>query len=345
MRAKQVSFESMRAKRKAISVDPEKLVTYRTFGESQILPLVIEPALRDLSAVQWIKENRDSVEALLDVHGAILFRGFKLSTPTQFEEFVKATGGNPMPYTERSSPRHEVGNGIYTSTDYPPTHSIFPHNEHSYRKTFPLRIFFFCEIAAAEGGETPIVDVRRVLARISPAVRQKFMEKGWLYSRTFGDRFGLTWQNAFQTDDPAVVESYCRRNKIEWEWRPGGFLSTRQVRPAFAKHPRTGETLWFNHATFFHVSTLPEDVRKVLVAKFDERDLPNNTYYGDGSPIEPEVLEELRSAYEQESKRFLWQAGDLLMVDNMLTAHARAPFSGPRRVLVAMTTPITREDI
>ena len=128
---------------------------------------MIEPALRELNVYRWLEDNQEAVASLLDVHGAILFRGFNLSTPAHFEEFVKATGGDPMPYTERSSPRHEVGNGIYTSTDYPPTHSIFPHNEHSYRKTFPLRIFFFCEVAAAQGGETPIVDGRKSFWRAS----------------------------------------------------------------------------------------------------------------------------------------------------------------------------------
>jgi hypothetical protein len=31
--------------------------------------------------------------------------------------------------------------------------------------------------------------------------------------------------------------------------------------------------------------------------------------------------------------------GDILMVDNMLVAHGREPFSGPRKILVAMAEP------
>ena len=46
------------------------------------------------------------------------------------------------PYMERSSPRHEVADHVYTSTDHPPRHPIALHNEQSYNITWPLRIFF-----------------------------------------------------------------------------------------------------------------------------------------------------------------------------------------------------------
>ncbi|WP_207945190.1 hypothetical protein, partial [Actinomadura rubrisoli] len=40
--------------------------------------------------------------------------------------------------------------------------------------------------------------------------------------------------------------------------------------------------VWFNHATFFHHTTLPTDVREGLLAVLDVEDLPTNTYFGDG---------------------------------------------------------------
>lgn len=345
MKANSVFPPSITARRKMVSVSSEDLVKFRALSPGERLPLVIEPAERNMSVTAWLTANREIVDARLDEHGAILFRGFNLSTPAHFEQFVKATGEAPMPYTERSSPRHEVGNEIYTSTDYPASQSIFPHHEHSYKRTFPLRLFFFCETPAQYGGETPLADGRRVLKHISPATRETFEQKGWLYVRNFGDRFGLNWQTAFQTSDRSQVEEYCQENKIECQWRSNGFLRTRQVRPALARHPRTGEMLWFNHAAFFHVSTLGDEIREVLLAKFGEEDLPNNAYYGDGSTIEPEVAQELRLAYQQELVTFSWQRGDVVLVDNMLTAHARAPFRGARRVLVAMTMPVTRDDL
>ncbi len=180
------------------------------------------------------------------------------------------------------------------------------------------------------------------MRRIDPAVRDRFVEKGWMYLRNFGSGFGLDWPTVFQTDDRGEVEEHCRRGGIECEWRPDGNLRTRAVRPAVAEHPVTGETVWFNHATFFHVSTLEPALRETLLEQFSQEDLPTNTFYGDGSPIEPEVLDSLRDAYRSETVRFPWQEGDLLLLDNMLVAHGREPFEGERLVLVGMAEPVSR---
>ncbi|HEX8119522.1 MAG TPA: TauD/TfdA family dioxygenase, partial [Pyrinomonadaceae bacterium] len=216
------------------------------------------------------------------------------------------------------------------------------HNENSYQQSWPMKLFFYCSVAAPQGGETPIADVRRVYERLSPALRQRFAEKGWMYVRNFGEHFGLPWQTVFQTSDRAQVEDYCRANGIAVEWRDGDRLKTRAVRPAVAAHPRTGETVWFNHATFFHVTTLAPTVREVFLSTFKEEDLPTNTYYGDGTPIEEAALEELRGAYGEETVTFPWREGDILLLDNMLAAHGRAPYSGPREILVGMTEPVSR---
>jgi hypothetical protein len=82
-----------------------------------------------------------------------------------------------------------------------------------------------------------------------------------------------------------------------------------------------------------------------MVAEFSDGDLPANTYYGDGSPIEPEVLDHLRAAYHAETVSFPWQQGDLLMLDNMLVAHGRAPYAGARQILVGMSEPTGEEHV
>jgi alpha-ketoglutarate-dependent taurine dioxygenase len=332
-------------RRKAVGLTTAELVRAETLRAGEPLPLVIEPRVEGLEAAAWAESNREFLEGRLPQHGAILFRGWRISTVAEFERLVGAAGGGALPYRERSSPRSRVGENVYTSTDYPADQSIFPHNEHSYARTFPLKLLFCCLTPAEVGGETPVADTRRIYRRISPDVRAKFAERRWMYVRNFGEGFGLPWQTVFQTADRAVVEDYCRRSDIACEWKSGDRLTTRQVRPAAARHPLTGEAVWFNHATFFHVSTLPAGVRDGLLAAFAEEDLPNNTYYGDGTPIEPDVLEHLRDAYRGELVSFAWQRGDVLLLDNMLTAHSRAPFEGPRRVLFAMAEPYTRDDV
>lgn len=327
------------ARRKAVRLASAELVRSSYRDAARKMPLVLEPCGENVNLVAWAEGHREFVEAELSKHGALLLRGFGIDSVSRFEQFVEATSGGALPYAERSSPRSQVGGNIYTSTDYPAAQSIFLHNEQSYNARFPLKIYFFCLTPSAEGGATPIADTRKILAAINPEVRQRFHELGYMYVRNFGDGFGLSWKDTFQTRSRAEVEQYCRKHDIAFEWKSGDRLRTRQVRPAIARHPRTGEYAWFNHATFFHVSTLEEEIRERVLAEFSEEDLPNNTYYGDGSRIEPEVMEHLRQIYLREKLSFPWQQFDVLMLDNVLTAHGREPFSGARRVVAGMADP------
>ena len=158
-----------------------------------------------------------------------------------------------------------------------------------------------------------------------------------MYLRSYGQGVGLPWQRVFSSYSRADVETYCRQAGIEHEWFDGDRLATRQVRHAIVRHPETGEAVWFNHAVFFHISTLEPELRRTLIQSFGERFLPGNTYYGDGSEIEEDTLDRIRDAYENETVIFTWQRQDVLMLDNMLAAHGRLPYTGPRRVLVAMS--------
>jgi hypothetical protein len=182
-----------------------------------------------------------------------------------------------------------------------------------------------------------------VYARLSPSLRERFVAKKWMYVRNFGDGFGLPWQTVFQTSDRRVVEEHCRGNGIEVTWKDGDRLRLRAVRQAVYKHPLTGEDVWFNHATFFHITTMEPSVRDMLRAEVAEDDLPTNSYYGDGSPIEPEVLSELRESYRRERVIFPWQRGDVLLLDNMLAAHGRMPYTGARKILVGMAQPVSHK--
>lgn len=315
-------------------------------GESHsenALPLLMRPATGEVDLITWATNNRELLEKYLLKHGGILFRDFLLrgtgaSTAVEgFKRFITGVSGELLEYSEPTSPRSQVSGNIYTSTDYPAHQSIFLHNETSYRQNWPLHIFFLCQLPAQQGGETPLADTRKIYERIDPAIRERFRQKQVLYVRNFGDGMGLPWQTVFQTTEKEVVEQYCRKSGIAWEWKSGNRLRTRTVRPAIVSHPTTGEMLWFNHMTFWHVTTLEPKLRNALLAVYEEADLPNNAYYGDGTPIEHSVLDELRQAYTEETRVFPWQQGDILMLDNMLTAHGRRPFAGPRQILTGMS--------
>ena len=332
-------------KRKAVRVTEASLVRSSFLDQERRFPLVIEPNLDNVSLLGYGDSHRQELAAKLAEHGAILFRGFRSEGLEDFESFIARVSGGALEYTERSSPRSQVQGNIYTSTDYPPDQEIFLHNEQSYNQVFPRKIFFYCMTPAASGGETPIADCRRVYRQISAPTRERFARAGYLYRRNFGDGFGLTWETAFQTADRGEVEEYCRAHRIRWEWKEGNRLRTEQVRRATARHPDSGDPIWFNHLTFFHVSTLPPSIRDAMLAEFADEDLPNNTYFGDGAPIEPEVLEELRTIYQSETFAFPWQQGDILMLDNMSVAHGRRPFAGPRKVVAGMADTWDWDDV
>jgi alpha-ketoglutarate-dependent taurine dioxygenase len=332
------------SRRKAVTVSSQDLVTIDLLDSSRNLPLVIRSRSDGLDLIGWTQANLSMIKSRLLRHGAILFRSFPVTRPEQFRQFVEIVSGEALPYRERTSPRTQVIENVYTSTDYPSNESIFPHNENSYAITFPRKLFFWCETPAREGGETPLGDTRKILARLHPSVMDKFREKGWMYVRNFSSHFGLTWQTAFQTSDRAQVEDYCRKGGIVCEWTAHG-LRTRQTRPAVTRHPESHELIWFNHAAFFNILSVESALRAWLLAEYGEEDLPNNTYYGDGSPIEDWAVHHLREAYMNEMVSFPWEQGDVVLIDNMLTAHARAPFAGPRRILVAMAEPYTRPDL
>lgn len=334
-----------RAKRKPIEVSKGNFVRAECFQPGLPLPLVVQPVLDGINPAAWATTNRSWIEQQLAVHGGVLFRNFNITSVDVFRRFIAAIAGTePLPYSERSSPRAAVGDNIYTSTDYPASQSIFLHNENSYQQSWPMYIFFYCVMPATEGGETPIADCRKVYKQISPEVRERFVERKWMYVRNFGDGFGLPWETVFQTTDRSVVEEHCRQRGIHVEWRSNNRLRISAVRIAVATHPRTGEPVWFNHATFFHVTTLEPAVREALLKDYDGAELPTNTFYGDGSPIEAEVLDELREAYRRETAVFPWQAQDVLLLDNMLVAHGRAPYAGQRKVLVGMAHPYSLFD-
>ena len=307
------------------------------------LPAIVRPAVvGGVELTSWAAAHRPFLDRLLLERGGVLFRGFDLRDEADLERFIVAVSGPPLPYHERSSPRTQVLRNIYTSTEHRHDQRIFLHNESSYQRTWPLKIFFFCQRPAARGGETTLADCRRVLARIPRPILERFEHAGWMYVRNFGDGLGLPWQTVFGTGDRGAVEAYCRDRGIAVEWKAGGRLRTRAIAPATVRHPTTGERIWFNHATFFQVATLAPEVGAILQQALGDDDLPTQAYYGDGSPIEPAVYQALRAAYEAEQVAVPWQRGDVLMLDNVLTAHGREPYTGERRVLVGMSEPMTR---
>ncbi|HEY9849782.1 MAG TPA: TauD/TfdA family dioxygenase [Leptolyngbyaceae cyanobacterium] len=332
-------------KRKSISISQTELIKTEFLTPEQPLPLVVKPAINGISLIDWVAGNRDWMETNLLQYGGLLFRGFNVGNSVDLEQFIQTISGELIEYSYRSTPRTQVSGKIYTSTEYPADRSIPLHNEMAYSLNWPLKIWFYCVQPSEKGGETPIADSRKAFKFLDNKIKEKFIEKQVMYVRNYGEGLDLQWENVFQTTDKLEVETYCKNVGIEFEWREKNRLRTRQVCQAIAIHPKTNETVWFNQAHLFHVSSLDAEVRESLLSILRTEDLPRNAFYGDGSEIEPSVIAEINAVYQQESVIFPWHKGDILMLDNMLVAHGRKPFSGSRKVLVGMAEPFFQPQI
>lgn len=313
--------------------------TYQTrpLLDGRMLPILFEPGAGPADLAGALPAMREEIDRHLRTCGGVIFRGFSLDGADAFRAFAGDFGHPLLTYEFGSTPRSQVTSGVYTSTEYPPHQHIPLHNEQAYTRDWPMKIWFYCMQAAPEGGETPIADSRAIFNDVPAEIRTRFVDKGLMYVRNFGNGLDVPWQQVFGTEDTGTVEAYCDAHGITCEWKEDGELRTRQVCQGATRHPVTGEWVWFNQAHLFHVSNLEPEVRESLLDIVeDEEDLPRNVLYGDGTPIDDATLDTVRGVLKTHTVIFPWQSGDVVMLDNMLTAHARTPFKGPRKVIVAM---------
>ncbi|MDB6143562.1 MAG: hypothetical protein JWP80_2606, partial [Pseudomonas sp.] len=324
----------------AASLDP---IESRPLRAGSKFPLLVQVRERELAPAVWAQANQHRVEAWLREHGGILFRGFDLPTPAAFETFCQALC--PQLYGDYGDlPKKEGGNNIYTSTPYPKDRMIMFHNESAHQHRWPRRQWFYCEIPASEGGATPIVDSREVYQALPAWLQAKLRSQQLMYVRNFTPDIDVSWQHFFRTEERAVAEQICRDGNIEFEWRGANGLHTRQICPAVILHPLTGDESFFNQVQLYHPAFLDADIREQFL-QGGEQALPRQVFYGDGSPLEPEAIEAINAAYEHCAVRFDWQQGDVVMLDNMLAAHARDPFDGERKIVVAMGEIYARDQV
>jgi amino acid adenylation domain-containing protein/non-ribosomal peptide synthase protein (TIGR01720 family) len=322
-------------RRKAVNLAEVTPVRTSFLSDGMELPLVVEPNVRQVDLAHWGNANRDAVEAMVLKHGAVLFRGFDVRSIIDFQNFAQSVG-TELFGEYGDLPRAGIGGKVYDSTPYPSDQAILFHNESSHMHRWPLRIWFYCVQAAEQGGETPIVDCREVYRRLDPAIIRLFRRRKVMYVRNYTDGVDVSWRAFYRTEDRGAVEESCRGAGVEFEWKGDNGLRTRQVCEAVRVHPQTGEMVFFNQIQLHHVSFLEPSARRAMMTLFEEKDYPRNVYYGDGAPIEPEVIDAISQTYEQTAVSFPWQPRDILMLDNMLTAHARRPYVGPRKIAVAM---------
>lgn len=286
-------------------------------------------------AARWTAAHRAALNAAVVEHGSLLVRGLGLRDAAETEAVFRQIG-SLMIETEAFAPRQRYADGVYSSSKWPPNQPMCMHHELSYALEFPGLMLFACLTAATDGGATPVADAAAVLRALPTELVDRFERVGWMLIRNYNDDIGASFAEAFGSDDRRAVERYCRSNGIAFEWQPDGALRTWQRRSAVIAHPLTGQRCWFNQIAFLNEWTMNPEVHDYLVDVYGEDGLPFNTRFGNGDPIGADIVQVINDVYEAHTARERWQPGDLMLVDNVRTAHARERFEGPREVLVAM---------
>ena len=71
-----------------------------------------------------------------------------------------------------------------------------------------------------------------------------------------------------------------------------------------------------------------------LVATAGRPGLPFETAYGDGSPFPAADVDNRQRRVRPGHRARAWRAGDVLLLDNVRTAHSMEPYTGEREMAV-----------
>jgi len=332
------------------------------FLDERQLPAVLRPRRAEergpaaVAALLALPEAR----SLLQRHGAILFRGFGLRGVADFEAVVEAHYGATVSVNVGGlSPRGTIKpDKIYESTRFPAHLRLHQHNEYSHMECPPRDLFFFCDKPAEQGGETPLADSRRILAEIPDDIRRAFETRGVRYRRHYYGRWWFpllrllnrfvklhrSWQEALGSTDRAEAAAQARALGLSLKWHLDGSASVAVRRPALARHPETGEAVWFNQAASQQVTPKVYGWGRFIGYHLMyplAKDRPFHTAYGDGGRIPIRNLHRIIEATDRVTVTHPWEAGDLIWIDNFLVSHGRMPYKGERRIMVALGPRVT----
>ncbi|HEX6755378.1 MAG TPA: TauD/TfdA family dioxygenase [Mycobacteriales bacterium] len=298
------------------------------------------PATVAGSGPGWLAAHAEDVAAAVLEHGALLVTGLAVGSAADLGAARDALGLTPAAWHEQFAQRRELAAGVWSAPEWAADREQCLHHDEAYGVDFPRLLLMTCLTPAASGGDLLLGDTRAALRALPAALADRFRAEGWVLHRTFRPHFGLPWSAAFGTDDPTAVEKTCADRLIGCSWADGGVLHTGRRRSAVVRHPVTGAECWFNDVAFFSRWSVPAEERELLLGAFGDGGLPFDTRFGDGGEIDEPSWRAVLDGYDAVLRRVRWQPGDLLLLDNVLTAHGRAPFTGPWEVAVAPADPV-----
>lgn len=328
-------------------------VSLTPFAPGLGLPLFIQPETSQLAQDAdhfrgWFRDNEAAIDALLYEAGALVFRGFPVRDAQGFSALIDHYESPPLAYTGGSAGRGELATRVFEATNAPARLQIALHQEMAYLPNYPDRLSFFCRMPSVTRGETILGDMRRVTAELDSALVRKVDERGVLYTRNLRDRrqttgdayfdaIHRTWQDAFNTEDPAKPVEDAANMGLGAEWLDDGSLNVTYRGPGLLNHPKTGERLWFNQLQTMNLGPHNTPSFETYEAQYGATGrYPFKAAFGDCSPVSPADAQALADTLDACTVAFPWSSGDVMLVDNYRCAHGRNPFTGLRDVQVAL---------
>ncbi|MEQ9411226.1 MAG: TauD/TfdA family dioxygenase [Fuerstiella sp.] len=322
-----------------MQVSEVKLEGQRTDDGSTTFPLALICQSPDATldeAAAWIHEHRSSLADQAAQHGAILFRGFPVVTDQDFDRFITAFDLPNFTYEDSLSNAVRTNRTprVFTANEAPADVNICLHHEMAQTPIYPSRLFFFCEKPAEQGGATPLCRSDVLFDRMQqemPEFTTACREQGLLYSHVMpaandaASGMGRSWQSTWKAESKEQAEARMSQLGYTWEWLDDGCLRVTTPRLQAVRDLGNGKSSFFNQ----------------LIAAFhgwkDSRNDPSKSItFGDGTPLDPAVMDRVIAMAEEITFNVPWQAGDVALVDNYVTMHGRRTFTGTRRVLASL---------
>lgn len=327
------------------------------FEENTHAPLVVSPQKEGMDFIPWAKTHQHTIAKATREFGAIVFSGFNLTKENFSEAFAAVTGMPPQAY-KGYTPREEVGSQIYKSTAVANGHSIPLHQEvtNGSRKDMPKNISFFCVTPPEQGtGKTLVGNVAQVsekIERLMPDLWSQMSTKTLTYTARYLPKNSwrtkwIRWLNPshatiekrFGTEKREEVEEKCRLEGLICEWDGEWAIISRKGVPATIE--ANGKTLFCNeiHLSKFN-SQLCGGWLKYIVARIllypTSRSMQFNVQFDDGTQISRRDAGNLLNIIQEHQEGRSWKKGDLMVLDNITTMHAKTSHVGQREILTAM---------